>query len=78
MFLSVMIIKEPKQSIRNQPDFCIHCKFLNGNGRNRDVFHSWPTSCPGRLLFHLGDCGPLDKGDAFHTSEDNIHHSNAS
>jgi hypothetical protein len=32
MLPSMTVIREPKQSIRNQLDFCSRCKFLSGNG----------------------------------------------
>jgi hypothetical protein len=41
-------------------------------GGDRNGLHSWPTSYPGRLQFHLGDCGPLNKGGPFHISEENV------
>jgi hypothetical protein len=68
----VTVVRELKQSIRNQLDFCSHCRFLSGSGRRSEWIHSWPTSYPGRLRFHLGDYGPLDKSGPFHTSEDNV------
>jgi transposase InsO family protein len=36
-------------------------------GGDRNGFHSWLTSYPGQLQFHLGDYGPLKKGsDCLH------------
>jgi hypothetical protein len=72
MWPFVIDVRELKQSTKNQLDFVAIADSSVEVGGDQNGFHSWPTSYPGLLRFHLGDCGPLNKGGPFHTSEDNI------